>query len=230
MKKRFQPLYWVAHGVVKPFVKCKVISEIEEVPSKAIVLSNHSGKGGPCAIRASYPNKHIHWGAHEMLEGYKERYKYLRDVFYIQKCKKGKFFSSIRSAFEAIFSPYMYRGLRILPVYTDVRFATTIKESSKALDSNVSVVIYSEDSTDGYHEVLTKMHPGFILLSDFYYKKTHEDVPIIPIYPHCKKKKMAIGEPIYLQELRKQNLNNEQICDYLRDAINNLFYTKIKNA
>ena len=53
----------------------------------------------------SFPIKHATWGAYQMLGSYKMRFKYLRDVLYMQKngLKKGKAtFKAMRGAYEGL--------------------------------------------------------------------------------------------------------------------------------
>ena len=47
----------------------------------------------------------------------------------------------------------------------------TIKESVAALDEGYNIVIFPEDSSDGYFAELKSFYRGFIVLAETYYRK-----------------------------------------------------------
>ncbi|MBR2336752.1 MAG: hypothetical protein IKA61_02275 [Clostridia bacterium] len=227
--KRKQPVFSIVKKVIKPFFKVdEVINTAGEIPDKCIIVSNHSAKSGPMAMEMYFPKFTVKWGAHEMLEGYSQRFHYLRDVFYMRKQFMGKFKASVKSFFEAIVSPMPYKGMKILPSYPDSRLVYTINCSMKALDANMGVVIFPEDSNDGYKEEPTKFFAGFVVLAERYYKATGIDVPVIPTYYHKKQRKIIIGKPEFIQKLKKLGLKRDEIAEYFRKAVNSLFRKYIK--
>ena len=163
-----------------------------------------------------------------MLGNYKMRYRYLRDVYFIQKRHKSKFSAKILAFFEAIFSPMFYKGLRVLPSYNDTRFLTTLRKSMQVLENDTSVIIYPEDSSNGYHEILTGFYAGFVELARYYLRKHGEDVPIYPVYYHAKKRVMVIGEPQYISDYLSKGLNRKQIAKEFCNKVNSLFLKYIK--
>ena len=223
---RKQPIFKVVKGFFKLFFNCQVIEE-ETPPEKAIVIANHSAKSGPMALEINYPRFNVKWGAYQMLGGYKSRFRYLRDVLYMQKCGKGKFFATIKGGFEAIFSKRLYKGMKFLPTYPDVRLAKTIKNSMQILDANMSIMVFPENSNTGYFDELIEVFGGFISLAEAYYKKTGIDLPIIPTYYHKKSKKIIIGKASYIQELKKQGLDRNALCEYYKNQINDLYHRHI---
>ncbi len=57
-----------------------------------------------------------------MLGKYSERRAYLRDVLYIRKNGRSKVYAGFKSFYEAFFSKYFYKGIKVLPTYSDIRF------------------------------------------------------------------------------------------------------------
>ncbi len=199
-----------------------------EIEDKSIVVINHSNKSGPASIDLRFPKKTVKWGAHQMLDYYPERKAYLRDILYIKKNgKKPGFWTSFKSSIEAMLNLWPYKGIWVIPTYQDARFIKTIRYSMEMLDKNVPVMVFPEDSNNGYFEVLTKFFPGFVVLAETYYKKYGVDLPVYPCYYHIPKRKMVIGKPIYVQDLVKQGMNREQIAQHYCDAVNNLFFEYI---
>ena len=98
----------------------------------------------------------------------------------------------------------------------------------QCLDNNIAVSVYPEDSDEGYFDEMTHFFPGFVMLADVYFKRTGEDLPVFPAYYGRKKKKIVVGKPLYVQELKKQGLNREDIAEKFRLEVNKLYYEHFK--
>ena len=223
MPKRRQPIFKLFGKVLGCFLKATVESEIESLPDKAIIASIHAAKNGPMAIALSYPKFSVMWGHHSMLGGYRERFKYLRNVLYIQKMHKSKFVATFKALYEALFSIYFYKGMKFIGTYTDMRFNTTIKNSITVLDEGATVIIYPEDSSEGYFDTVRSAFPGFVMLASAYYRKKGEDVPVIPAYISTKKRRLIIGKPRYVHKMELEGLTKQEIADIIKDDINALY-------
>lgn len=224
-----QPIYDIIRKLFKPFCKKpEIINLNEKLEDKAIFLSTHCAKMGPFFLDLYFPKRHALWGAGDMLGTYKERYRYLKNVYYIQKMKKNKFVATLKASFESIFNIYFYKGMRVLPTYLDMRLLQTIRNSCKIIERNLPIMIFPENSNDGYFEVLIELFPGFITLSDVYYKKNNFDLPVYPVYYHQKAGKLFIDKPLYIQKLKQEGMNNDAICELFREKINNFYFKEIK--
>ncbi len=207
------------------FKKPEIINLAGDLEQKSIVIANHSAKSGPPSLDMYYPIKTAKWGAHEMLGNFKSRKEYLRDILYIKKCgKKPGFINSLKSTIMAIFSPMVYKGMWMMPTYTDGRLALTIKNSIKVLESGSPVMVYPENSNNGYKDVLTQLFPGFVMLAMRYYKNKGEDLPVYPVYYSIKKRLMVIGKPLYVQDMVKEGLDRYQIADRYLEVLNGLYF------
>ena len=224
--RRKQPVFKCVKGILRIFLRKpkKIINLAGELNPRSIILANHSAKSGPLHLELYFPIHYYLWGAGEMLGSYKERFHYLRDIFYMQKRGFNKFRATISATFEAIFSPLVYKGMRVLPTYVNGRLLGTINKSMQVLNADASIMIFPENSNDGYFDELIQFFPGFVLLSQIYYKKTGEDVPIYPVYYHIKKRILCIGKPCYVQEYIQQGLNRSQIAEILKDKVNDLYH------
>lgn len=228
--KKHQPVWKCVSAVLRVFMrKPKIINLAGELPNKAIYVANHSAMFGPVMYNLHLPADVAAWGAYPMLGTYKQRYHYLRDVYFMQKRHKGKFASTILAGIEACFSIFFYKGMRVLPSYNDTRFITTIRKSIHMLDNDVGIIIYPEDSNEGYHEKLTGFFAGFVELARYYFKKYHEHIPIYPVYYHDKKKVMVIGEGSKLSDYEQRGLKRKEIASEFCKKVNELFDKYIKN-
>ena len=228
--KRKQRVWRVGQLLFRPFYKVKRVEFIgEKFPNKCIIVSNHHNKRGPMVYELSLPVFHASWGAYQMLGNYKSRFKYLRNVLYIQKNGFNKFKATIKASFEAFFSIFVYRGMKILPSYPDARLRKTLQYSMQVLDSGAAVSVYPEDSSKGYFDEMTHFFPGFVMLGEQYYKKTGEDLPVFPVYYGEKKKKIVVGNPLYIQDMVKEGLKRDEIADRFKDEVNKLYLEHFKD-
>lgn len=228
--KKGQPVWGCVSRFLRLFFKKPTIVSLSGEPeSKAIYVANHSAMFGPLVYNLHLPVETAAWGAYPMLGNYKQRYLYLKNVYFIQKRHKSKLSATILALFEAFFAPFFYKGLRVLPSYNDTRFIATIRKSMQMLDNNISVIIYPENSTTGYHEQMTDFFAGFVELAKYYRKKHSEDIPIYPVYYHRPKKVMVIGEPQYLSDYINQGLTRNEIAGEFCKQVNDLFLHYIKD-
>lgn len=211
------------------FKKPQIISLTGELPNKAIYVANHAAMFGPLVYNLHMPVTVAPWAAYYMMENYKSRFHYLRDVYFMQKRHKSKFAATFLASFEAALNIYFYRGLRAIPSYPDSRVIKTIRKSMQMLENDIGVLIFPEDSNEGYHEVLTDFFAGFVELAKYYQKKYGQDIPIYPVYYHDKKKVIVIGEPHTLTEYTDKGLDRHEIANEFRDQVNDLFFNYIQN-
>ncbi len=211
------------------FRKPKIINLAGELPKKSIILANHSAKSGPPSLDLYYPVVCAKWGAYQMFGDFESRKAYLRDILYIKKCgKKPGFINSFKAGFMAIFNPFVYRGMRMMPTYPDGRFASTLRDSVKVLDENMSVMVFPENSNEGYKDVLTEFFPGFVMLAEKYYRAKGEDVPVYPVYYSIKKRIMVIGKPLFVQDMVKEGLDRYQIAERFCKEVNQLYFDYVE--
>ncbi|MBE6645646.1 MAG: hypothetical protein E7612_09800 [Ruminococcaceae bacterium] len=227
-KKRRQPIFFFVRAFFSIFLKSTVESEIDVIPENAIIVANHSAKSGPMAIEVSYPHFNVKWGAYQMMEGYRSRFLYLRNVLYRQKLGRGRVYSSIKAFFEAIPSKMLYRGMKFIPTYPDARFRHSIRLSIEVLENGGSILVFPEDSSKGYLDELTSAFPGFVMLAEQYLRKTGVDLPIIPMYFSRSERRIIVGKPSYAGELRKKGMSREGVADFMKDEINSLYRRYIK--
>lgn len=216
-----QPFWAIIKGILRVFLKKpRIVNYNDEIPTDGILVGPHMWKKGPLYLSIFFPKKIAIMGASPMLGSYKERFHYLRDVFYIQKCHKKKFPSTLRAGFEAIFSKYMYKGMHLIPSYEDIRLMQTISDIKGTLDNGVPVVIFPEDSDKGYQLVMDRIHEGYITIVKFLNKKRQKDTPIYPYYFHPDRHLIVIGSPFYLSEF--EGKKNEEIVEFTKEKINDL--------
>ena len=223
--KHRQPFFGFIKGILKIFMrKRRVVVLGDKLQNKCIYLGNHANKMGPVSYEVYFPVYCVKWGAHQMLENYSERRKYLRDILYIQKNGMGRRKAAFKAFFEAYFSKFFYKGFKFLPTYPDARIIKTVKKSVEVLCDDTAIMIFPEDSNSGYKDEMTGFFSGFVLLMEKYFRKCGEDVPVRPVYYHKKKRLIVVGESIYLQNLCAKGLDRKEIAEYMKDKVNELYH------
>lgn len=185
----------------------------EELKDKAIYLSNHAGAGGPLSYELYFPKRVTNWGAHEMTEGYRARWKYLYHVFYRQKLHWSKFRAFIVASLFAPISILCYRAIGLIPTYTDARFHSTVKSSCRILDENSALLIFPEDSSKGYIVPPVSFYQGFVAMSKLYKKMRNEDVPVYNCYYSAKARSLVVSKPIFVNQMLDDGMTIENITD-----------------
>ena len=216
--RRRQPFFACFCGVIKLFTrKVRVVVEGEKLQEGCIYVANHANKMGPIIYSMYFPVWHVKWGAHEMLGNYRQRFLYLRDILYIQKNGLSRQRATFKALFEAFFSGFVYKGVKVLPTYRNGRLIHTVKKSLGILKDGTSIMIFPEDSQNGYLDEASSFFPGFALLARMYKKAYGQDVPIRPIYYHKKKRLIVAGEPAVLSDFG--NVSKEEVAEAFRQKV-----------
>ena len=218
----------------KPFFRCfkqflklfvrkpEIVSLGGKPEERAIVVSNHSAASGLLTLELYYPNFFIPWGTFEMCQNYRGRFRYLNTVYYRQKKKYPAPVSFVFAAVAAAVTRGVYKGMQLLPSYPDARLLGTIRKSVRILDEGKSVLIFPEDSSDGYKELLTEYYAGFVFLAKTYRRLRGVDLPVYNCYFHKKKRLLIIDRPVYLKELFDRGMNEHEIAAFFKDRVNAL--------
>lgn len=211
--------------------KPKIINLAGELKKESIVVANHSAMSGPPHFELYYPVKTCKWGAHEMFGNHKARTAYMRDILYIKKKHmKPGFKTSLKAWILAWLNPVVYKGMRNLPTYTDGRLGKTIKTSIKAIEQGYSVMVFPENSNEGYFDVLTEFFPGFVMLAQRYFVEKGKDIPVYPVYISVSKHYIVIDKPMFVQDYVNQGMNRYQIAEVFKDKVNELYFKYVKDA
>lgn len=228
--KRKRPIFTCVKAIAKIFYKKpKFVYLGDKIEDGSIILANHMRKKGPIVYDCYLPVFTAKWGAGEMLGTYKDRWHYLRDIFYMQKRGFSRGRANFKATFESIFSPMVYKGLSVIGTFHDARLKNTINKSYDVLSKNTSVLIFPENSDEGYFDELTECFAGFVLLAEKYYRETGKDVPIRTIYFHEKQNLIVVDEPSYLSDFKARNLTKKEIAEEIRLKINAMYH-KVENG
>lgn len=194
----------------------------EDIIGPAIFVSNHSGAAGPMDLSMFFPYHFVPWGAHEMRGNYKSRWNYLYYIFYQQKLHYGKVRSFILATVLAVINPFLYSNMRLIPTYQDIRFTKSLRESLSYLDDGIPILVFPEDSSEGYFDTILKFNEGVVMLADYVHRSRDVNIPIFPVYYSKKDRAIEIGKPTFFRELKEKGHSRSEIAEILRGHVNRL--------
>ncbi|MBQ8293309.1 MAG: hypothetical protein IJX78_05870 [Bacilli bacterium] len=229
MKNNRKPFFRFVKKIVRIFKRKPKIEYLGEKPQKpCIYISNHSAASGPATYELYFPVNMRMWGTFEMCSGNKLRWKYLNHIYFH---KKKKFSKTLSFLLATILTPIMalfYKGMQIIASFPDNRLSKTIKISIEELERGTSILIYPENSSDGYHEILKEYFAGFWLLAKKYYEKTGKDIEIVNMYYHSKSNKVIVSVPRSYLSLKEILINKQDVANFFLKDANNMFFKNIK--
>ena len=221
-KAKRKPYFEVLKKIMKiRYKKPRFIYLGEPFDNGALILSNHEGTDSPMSLEI-YCNKPIRmWGAHEMNSGLVSLYKYQTKIYFHEKkhwnIHLARLFCLIASPLTHLF----YSGFDLISTYKDIRLVKTMRESIEALKSGDNIVVFPEDSTNGYLQELEGFHEGFVLLADTC-KKKGLDLPVYVSYFRKSDRTYIFDAPVKYSELSEKYKSREEIAKYLCNRCNEL--------
>ncbi len=223
-KPNRKPFFRFIKKIVRIFKrKPKVIFTGEKPTKTSIYISNHSAASGPSTYELFFPYNLRMWGTYEMCGNFRMRWRYLNKIYFPRKKKRNKFASFLLATVLTPLMALFYKGMRIIPSYPDFRLSHTVETSIEELENGVNILIFPEDSSDGYHEILTEYYGGFWYLAKKYVEKTGNDIDIVNMYYHKKSNTVAVGEARSFSELSKRFPDRKNITEFFLDDTNRLF-------
>ena len=198
-----------------------------ELPEGTVIVSNHVGTAAPLALELYSGIPFRFWGAWQMNSGLISLYKYQTRVFYHEKkhwnLHLARLFCLIASPLTCMF----YSGLNLISTYTDIRFRTTISQSMIALENGHSLVIFPEDSTNGYLDELEGFHGGFLMMGEICLRHG-VDFPVCVAYYKKSERKYIFDKPVMVSELLKDGKKRDEVAAELCERCNHLGRTDVE--
>ena len=230
MKNRHRPKWFsFVKGILRIFVRrprfIYLGKHIEKSDEPSIILSNHVGASAPVLYELYFDAPFRFWGTYEMNSGIIEVYKYLSKIYLYKKKHFPRFLSKLIAFFICPFVNIFYKGLNLISTYKDHRFRQTLTESLKTMENNQNLIIFPEDSSDGYHVKLKSFFSGFAVFANLMLK-TGKDVLIFCSYYRKKDRTFIIDKPIPFSALCGKNFDREKISSEMCKKVNSLYDVK----
>ena len=223
--KRKKPkfLFRCYRGFIKLFKKrIKFYHVGDKLPEGTFILCNHESTKGPLAWELFYRTKVRMMGNEEMNSGVVRLYKYQTLVYYHQKKHWNLHLARIFCLLASPLTNFFYKGLQLIPIRSGAELKITIKDAYKSLvEYKENLVIFPEDSSNGYLKELTGFKHGFLLVCEYAYKRGY-DLPIAVSYVNIEKNTCLVDEVIMYSELLEKYKTRDRIAKALKDRCNEL--------
>lgn len=222
-KNNKKPFFRFVKSIVKIFKrKPTIINLNQDLEDGAIYLTNHCGAKGPTIYELYFPKLFRFWGTYEMCGNFKQRWKYLATIYFPNKKHFPKWFSKILATLVSPFIQMFYKGMQVIPTYPDGRLKTTFNTSFNEIEKNISLIIFPENSSDGYHDALKEYFAGFYVFAKQYYKKKNKSLKIYNMYYSAKQNKIIIDKAVDFIDLQNSGKSDKQIAEDFKNRINEL--------
>ena len=193
----------------------------EKIKNGSIILSNHEGTDAPMSLEIYLDSPIRMWGAHEMNSGLIKLYKYQTRVYYHEKKGWNLHFARLFCLIASPLTNLFYKGLNLISTYKDARFIKTIRESVSAIKNGENIVVYPENSKNGYLKELEGFFAGFVLLAEAC-KKEGIDVPIYVTYLKKSESVYVVDKPVMYSQLCSSGKDKSEIAAELCERCNEL--------
>lgn len=171
------------------------IEGTENLPEgPTVVVGNHAQMNSPIACELYFPGVHRTWTIGEMMH-MKEVPAYAYKDFWSYKPKYIRWFYKILSYIIAPFSECVFTNADCIGVYHDSRLMKTFRESMKALNDGMTLIILPEKDAP-HNNIVCEFQEGFVDLAALYYRKYKQVVSFVPMYMAPAFKKVYLGKPI----------------------------------
>ena len=187
----------------------------------ALILSNHEGTDSPMSLEIYGDTPVRMWGSCEMNSGLIKLYKYQTRVYYHEKKHWNLLLARLFCLLASPLTWLFYSGFDLISIHRGTGLVKTLRESVKAIESGDNVLIFPEDSTNGYLPELEGFHGGFVLLAELCYKRGI-DVPVYVSYFRKSDLTYIFDAPVTYSELLGKYGTRVEIAKYLCERCNEL--------
>jgi len=194
-----------------------------EIEGPALILSNHSAAAGPLTWHYWFNKPKRFWATHENTEGVKAVYRYLADIYFSKKRHINAAVSKVLAFFASPFISLFFKYIAPIPTYKDdaIKLVGTLRQSLKTIKKGESIVIFPEDSSEGYFDKPKRFFSGFVVLGERLLQKG-VDIPVVVSYFSNKKHKVIMDKPILFSALKKLHNDRENLAEAVRQRLNEL--------
>lgn len=218
--KRDTFLFKVMRVISRPFDHKPKFDFLAPLEEPSIIICNHNHPRGPTKWSFYFPSdKFMMWGNGNLCGSFKEIFFAITDT--MVRNGTNKVIAYIFAFFATPFIKLSFSQSRIIPVYFDIRFYQTIKNSVEEYKDGNHIIIFPDKKGIKFSYNIMEIMPGFLILAR-QLKEEGFDPYVVPSKSNKKRKKIVIDKPIRLSEVEKMFDNDADILEYFKNRINDL--------
>ncbi|MEG1536693.1 MAG: hypothetical protein RR387_00210 [Clostridiales bacterium] len=171
------------------------ISGNTAAPHPAVYICRHLNMRGPIITLGLLPIQPRPWILAKLCQK-QSCFAHYCDYTFTQRFGWPRFLAKLIAYPLAIFMDRLTTDLEAIPVHRDKQSFRTISQSVQALLEGDDLILYPDVE---YRETgdIGQLYQGFLLVEKFYYRKSNNHLPFIPIKLHDHQ--LLIGAPLYFE-------------------------------
>ena len=157
-------------------------------------------------------------GNHAQMQKLKEVPAYAYQDFWSGKPPRVRWFYRLASYIIAPLSVCIFNNAAVIPVYHDNRVISTFRQTVKALEEGVDVIIFPE-KLEKRNQILYAFQENFVDVAKLYYKRTGKRAAFVPMYLAPALRQLHIGTPVVFDPEAPIADERKRICAEMARAI-----------
>lgn len=200
----------------------------ENKEGPVVYVSHHQNMIGPVSVLKWYPEFMRPWVFSVFLD-YETSYRQYLNYTLTERLGWHRGMAKILASPLAWFASTLTQSGRAIPVYRQSReVLQTMDQSVDALESGTSILIFPDvDYSDDSQEV-KEIYDGFLYIEKYYYRKTKQHVPFVPIVALSETNEIRVGEPILFMGRDSFFKEKKAIAEEIQQSLNALSQGKIE--
>lgn len=200
--------------MLRPFYRHTLVHPeriVTDERNPLVFLCNHGEIYGPIVSKIFLPVPARTWSVSTMMLDQGEVTEYVYENTFSHLTSLPVFVRKLLARFIGWLSVNVLNQLEAIPVYRDspMKLRETVRRSIEAMEAGDSLLIYPENPDRKYEkDGVGEISPGFVMLADAYWKKTHRRMRMLPMYCNREEKTITFGTEIIYQP--EQGFRNEQ--------------------
>ncbi len=222
MQKKTSLLSKIIFKVLKFFAgiryrKTKIIG-IDNIPeSHTIIVANHAQLNGPIIAELLMPRDTFIWANGQMTD-YREVPSYAMEDFFPYKTGWVRPFYRLASYILAPLMPCVINNARAIPVYHDLRIASTMRSTVKLLAEGKNIMIFPENH-EVRNNIVNQFRDRYIDVARLYYKRYGIKLSFLPMYIAPSLNSCYFGEAVVFDPEADITEERHRISEHLVDQI-----------
>ena len=182
-----------------------------------VIVGNHAQLNGPLTAELKFPYKKKTWCIGSLMN-LKEAPQYALEDFWGYKPKKVQWFYKGLAYIVSPLLVYVHTNADTIGVYKDNRVLSTFKNSVRALQEGLHIILFPEYHAS-YNNIVNEFQTRFVDVARLYYKETGKELSFVPMYIAAKLKTVVYGKPIKCDSTMAIEEQRNKICEYLKSNI-----------
>lgn len=223
MPTEYGIFYKFIRGILRLSSKKATIQDFRKNKEGPVVyVSHHQNMVGPISVLKWYPEFVRTW-IFSVFMAYETSYHQYVDYTLTERFGWPRSIAKIVAIPLAWFASTLTRSGRGIPVYRQSRdVLQTMNESVEALENGSSILIFPDVDYSDDSQEMKEIYDGFLYIEKYYYRKTKQHVPFVPIVALNESNEIRVGEPIYFTGRLSFFKEKKVVAEEIQHALNTL--------